>query len=171
MRWGEQLARLPWTVEEMKAHLAHRYEYDEKRFIIRMEGEGSIASRIFEHFRPTRSLVKSVFNSMRFKRAAQVALGSLICATRFKYYDEKGELLEVVCPFCRNPDSFDHFLECRRVLGIPRLEEERIYFLRNLALRMEQESPAQPLPIHPQNAEEIILGWADSSEEEISLSL
>ena len=98
-------------------------------------------------------------------------LGSLFCATRFKYYDERGELLPVTCPFCRGLDSFDHFLECRRVPMIPRSEEQLICLLRNLALCAEEDDPAQPLPIDPKNAEEIILGWADPSDEEISLSL
>ena len=87
--WGHRVARLAWTVEEMKAHLAHRYEYDERQFIIRMKGEGSMASHIFGHSRSTRSPVMFAFNSMRFKRAAQAVLGSLFCATRFKYYNER----------------------------------------------------------------------------------
>ena len=171
-KWGDRIARLPWTVEEMKAHLAHRYEYDEQQFIARMKGEGSLASRVFVHFRLTRSLVKSVFNSMRFKRAAQVMMGSLVCATRFKYYDEKGNLLPVTCPFCQDPDSFDHFLKCRKVPMIPRNDDDQLVcLLRNLALRAEEENPAQPLPIHPRNAEEIVLGWENPSDGEISLSM
>ena len=98
---GNSLTRLPWTVEEAKAHLGRRYEYDEKNFTNRMQGEGSIASRILGHFQLTRTIVKSAFNSMRFKRAAQVVLGGLVCATRFKYHDEGGNLLPALCPFCR----------------------------------------------------------------------
>ena len=126
-----------------------------------------MASHIFGHFRLARSLVKFAFKSMRFKRAAQAAVGSLFCATRFKYYDEKGELLPVSSPFCQSQDSFNHFLERRGVATTPSNEELLTCFLRDLALRIAQASPAQPRPIHPENAEELILGWANPPDEEI----
>ena len=110
-------------MEEAKAHLEHRHEYDGENFIGRMQGEGSMASRIFGRFRLTRALVKSAFNSMRFRRAAQVALRGLVRATRFKYYDEGGNLLPVSCSSCGWQDSLGHFPESRRVTKIPNDEE------------------------------------------------
>ena len=98
-------------------------------------------------------------------------MGSLVCATRFKFYDTDGKLLTVVCPFCGESDSFEHFLTCRRVKTVPLGDEDLIEMLRALALRIEKASPAQPRPLRPDSVEEIVLGCADSSDDEISLSL
>ena len=103
-------------------------------------------------------------------RAAQVAINSLLCGTRFKHYDKKGNLLKVECPFCRNEDSFEHFLVCRGVKEVSTSEKDVVTMLRKLALRIEKASPAQPKPIQPITEMEINLGWWASSDEEISLS-
>ena len=163
------MARLPWTADETKAHLSYRYNYDEGLFIKRLKREGSLACDIFGHFRLTRSVVRSVLGGLQFKRAAQVAISSLLCGTRFKYYDKKGNLLPVVCPFCGTEDSFEHFLVCRKVKQIPQGEEEIAGLLRDLAMKIEKSSPAQPKPIQPVTETEVNLGWWASSEDEISL--
>ena len=169
-KWGERIAHLPWTNEETKAHLSYRYNYDEGMFIRRLKGEGSMACDIFGHFRLTRGVVRSVLGGLQANRAAQVAISSLLCGTRFKYYDKKGNLLTVMCPFCGEGDSFEHFLKCRRVKQVPEGEEELVSMLRALALKIEKGSPAQPKPIQPITEMELNLGWWASSEEEISLS-
>ena len=53
----------------------------------------------------------------------------------------------------------------------PAEEVALIEMLRTLSMRMEKASPAQPRPLAPVAVEEISFGWADSSEDEISLSL
>ena len=100
-----------------------------------------------------------------------MALRSLICATRFKYYDRKGALLPVTCPFCQEVDSFGHLLKCVMIQSIPREEEGLVTFLKQLARILEPVNKALPQPIHPLMADEVTLGWLGSSDEELSLSL
>ena len=76
----------------------------------------------------------------------------------------------MVCPFCGDRDSFEHFLECRKVKKTPEGEEELVAMLRALALSIEKGGSAQPKPILPITETEINLGWWESSDEEISLS-
>ena len=100
-----------------------------------------------------------------------MALGSLICATRFKYYDQKGNLLAAVRPYCEGVDSFDHFLRRRRIPGVPRSKEDLVAYLKCIAYVLEPGSPALPLPIHPVTSDDLALGWLGSSDEELSLSM
>ena len=169
-KWGEQVAYLPWTTDETKAHLSYRYNYDEGLFIKRLASEGSLACGIFGHWRLTRNMVRSVLGGLQSRRAAQVAISSLVCGTRFKFYDKRGNLLKVVCPICGESDSFEHFLVCRGVQRVPSDEEGVVSLLRDLAVRIEKASPAQARPIQPITESEINLGRRASSEEEISLS-
>ena len=87
--WKEKIARLPWTTDETKAHLSYRYDYDESAFIKHLKNEGSMACDIFGHFGLTRRAARSVLGGLQSKRAAQVAICSLLRGTRFKYYDKK----------------------------------------------------------------------------------
>ena len=43
-RWGDQMARIPWTTEELKKHLKRRYREDERTAIELLAMESSIAS-------------------------------------------------------------------------------------------------------------------------------
>ena len=168
-KWGEQIARIPRTAEETKAHLTARYRYDEALFLQRLQERGSEACRIYNHFTLNRTILRSAYRALRFNRAAQVALSSLICATRFKYYDARGELLTVKCPYCSEVDTFDHFLICRKIKQVPSGEAELTAFIRNMAYVLEPGAPALPDPIQPLTMGEIELGWLGSSDEELSL--
>ena len=168
-KWGGTIARIPWNKEELKSHLWSRYRRDERVFMELLRNEGSGACRVLWHFGLDRAVLKRVLKSLQFSRPAQVALCSLACATRFKYYNTDGQLLRVRCPFCGEDDSFEHFLVCRRVEVPPRNAEQLIEFMRKLALRMVTKNPGRPDPVWPALSSDIQLGWEGSSSEEISL--
>ena len=168
-QWGGKVARIPWNKEELKSHLESRYRRDEKIFMELLRKEGSVACEVFWHFGLDRNVVKRTLKSLQAHRPAQVALGSLVCATRFKYYDAEGQLLQVRCPFCGERDSFKHLLECRQVSIPPQDRELLIEFLRKLALRLVTKNPGRPDPVWPALSSEVLLGWEGSSSEEISL--
>ena len=96
-------------------------------------------------------------------------LCSLVCATRFKYYDSDGQAPPVKCPLCGEYDSLKHFLECRKVGAPSREVEEVVEFTRRLALGLEVGSPGRPEPVWPATGAEILLGWVGTSSGEISL--
>ena len=168
--WGEQLARLPWTSDETKAQVTARYGHDEGIFMRASEELGSEACCIYNYLAPNRPILRSAYRALGHERAAQAALSSLICAARLKYYGKKGALLDVLCPSCQKVGSFIHLLQCVMVTAIHREEEELVKFLKILARILEPMGKFLPQPIHAQTAGEIILGWLDFSEEELSLS-
>ena len=67
-RWGDQLARPPWTRNEVKALLNGRYLSDEKALLNSLAREGSVACAIHRNLELTRSIIKMVFNDLNRNR-------------------------------------------------------------------------------------------------------
>ena len=167
--WGERICRIPWNAEEVKAHLLSRYQVDEARFISLLSSEGSIASQIFTDLKLNREVLRIALNSLKFSRKLQVTMGSIICATRFKYFDKAGNILPVSCPKCKKEDSFEHLLGCAE-LELPSTGEESSMaeFLRHMAVKAVGGNPGLPTPILSITEGEIDLSWSVSSNDEIS---
>ena len=72
-----------------------------------------MASGIFCTLRLTRASVKEVLRWLQGRRQEQVALARVLCATRFKSFNNEGSLEAVTCPRgCGNKDTLEHMLEC-----------------------------------------------------------
>ena len=168
--WGQSIARIPWTTDELKHQMKKRYQIDERRTIAMLEEQGSHSSIIFANLQLTRGIIKGSLKKLQTNRRRQTVLAGILCATRFKYFTEKGELLEVNCPNnCGHADSLQHMLECYN-LHPPVGEEDPdawMRFLITMVRKVERNSPFIPLPIvHTQQMEEegdeISLGVTES---------
>ena len=132
---------------------------------------GSEAGRIFGLLGLGRPLVRRTLDSLKDSRVDQVTVCSIICATRFKFYDRgtPNTLRPTSCPVCnRNRiDSFDHLVECTGLRNIPRNAEFIPDYLRELAQRARRSNPGYPLKYTP-DEELFLVQYSDSSLEEIS---
>ena len=149
-RWGEQIARLPWTTQETKTKLKNGYIEDELRAIDMLKEVGSTACSIYKELALTRPMVKEALRELRNSRACQVALAKIACATRFKFFDENRGF-PVRCTIksdCNEEDSFPHLLRCAG-LEIPTTvcEETIVQFSVKMATQTVTENPGMPNPI------------------------
>ena len=108
-RWGERLARIPWTTQEVKRQIKSKYSEEERRTIGLLAEEGSTACKGYELLGLNRALIKKVMKSLQDRRMWQVCFASIICATKNKFFDKSGNTKAVKCPNgCGQMDS----LEC-----------------------------------------------------------
>ena len=85
---GGCMARLPLTRKDVKANILTSFHIDKGRAVKSLGAQGSEARRTFAKLhldRPTDGVAHTEF---RNDGPAQVALNSLICATRLKFFDE-----------------------------------------------------------------------------------
>ena len=108
--WGSRIAWLPGAVEQTKTHLKCRYRDDEARFLSLLRREGSTARDAFYTVRLNRDITKQVFRGLSYNRKLQVAFGTIVCATRFKFFDGNGELRPAHCTICWHKDSLAHLI-------------------------------------------------------------
>ena len=169
-RYQNRVARLPWNPEETKSHLKARYRKDELKFVGLLQQTGSIASGIALKLGVNRDIIKQILNTLRYFRRAQVTFCDILCATRFKMWDETGNLLDVECPKCKERDSFEHLLSCAgRDLGEPPTDPAKlITFCRQLTLKAMGGTPGLHTPVFPPTETEIELAWDVSTNDEIS---
>ena len=167
-RWGEQLARIPWTTKELKRHLKRRYREDERVTLELLAMEGSIAGANYCQLGLNRAVLKGTFRRLRHNRRQQVVLANIICATRFEFFEEEGALLRVRRRNgCGEVDSLDHLLNCHN-LGMANADgsfEEKVDFLKSMAVRTARNCPILPTPIPRSPA----IAPLQSEEYEISL--
>ena len=83
--FGDRLARLPWTKEEVKAHLKKRYLADEKRTLDLLASEGSGACVVHRELGLTRAIIKRTLKSLDHSRRLQMVFANISCGTFFKY--------------------------------------------------------------------------------------
>ena len=118
-KWPGRLARLPWTTDELKNHLKRGYRDSERGIIGLLAAQGSTSSAIFCQLRLTRESIKEAIRRLQGQRTLQTVLASIICATRFKYFNKQGVLVPVSCvKKCGQAETFDHLLKCNN-LRIP----------------------------------------------------
>ena len=143
-----QIPLIPLTADELKNEIKIRYETDELKAVQMLKGEASKASAIVLELGLTRDIVRQALARLEHDRAKQVVLCSILCATRFKYY-EGGDLLNTSCAKCGKEDNFKHLLKCADLTApAPRKNpEETINFLVELASRAQQIHNGIPIPI------------------------
>ena len=89
------IRRIPLTHDEIKARVFCQHEKDEAGAIKSLTASASVSGAIFSHFRLDRTIIKEALSRYGHSRALQSTLCSIICATRFKYF-EKGHLLSTL---------------------------------------------------------------------------
>ena len=147
-RWGPQLARLPWTKEELKAHLKRRYRSDESKLISLLATEGSTACKIHDELSLSRALIKSTLKTLDGSRLQQVTLASIACGTFFKYYNSEGLRLRVRCPLCQEVNSISHLqTHLAHKMPVTADMEEWTLYLSALATLVTPKSRILPQPI------------------------
>ena len=135
-----------------------------------MGGLGSEASSIIHRLGVDRQTIKAVMKELSSDRSAQVTLSSILCATRFKCFDNTlpGVLQPTHCRICNKneQDSFEHMIECVGLRNIPEHKEFLVDYLKELAKRANVGNPGYPVKYVA--AEELFLeNYSDSSVDEI----
>ena len=151
-RWGDQIARIPWTTEELKKHLKRKYREDERTAIELLAMENSIASANYCKLGLNRALLKETLRRLQHNRRRQVVFANIICATRFKFFDETGTLLNVKCPLgCGEIDSLEHLIKCACLQDPDPAAtfEDKANYLRTMAVEATKNCPILPTPIPP----------------------
>ena len=105
---GTRIGRLPWTKDEVKAHLKRTYRRDELAFMRLLEMEGSLACAIHRHLGVDRLRIKTVFSELRGDRKNEMIFANIICGTYFKRFNKKGDLLPVQCPLRVDQCTLSH---------------------------------------------------------------
>ena len=95
----------------------------------------------------TRDLIRQTLDRLEHNRALQVTLSSILCTTRFKYY-ESGELLKTSCMRSGGEDSFQHMVGCVGLSApLPTFDSDNIIdFLVDLTVRAHSMNPGLPKP-------------------------
>ena len=135
------------TSDELKNAIKIRYEIDELCALKLLRGEASQSTEIILTLGLTREIIRQALSRLEHDRAKQVVLSSILCATRFKYY-ESGELLATSCARCGEEDSFTHLLHCAGMRApAPKTDpEEIIEFLTILTHRAHEINAGLPIP-------------------------
>ena len=135
------------TFEEVKEAIKIRYAIDEGKAINMLRGQSSAASEVIMRLGLTRDIIRQAIGTLSQDRARQVVLRTIICTTRFKYYEGR-KSFATTCLKCGSEDSFAHLVSCSG-LTVPDPSgdtESMIDFLSELARRAMQINPGLPAP-------------------------
>ena len=95
---------------------------------------------------------------------------SIVCATRFKMFDQQGDLLNVRCFKCGGVDSFLHMLVCAGVGPIPPIIQANygplVSFLCRMIESTTEHAPVWPVPIYRSTEEDLSLTAPSSAGSE-----
>ena len=123
-----------------------RYEGNEARVIPLLCTQGSVSSAIFAGLALSRALIKEVMLRLRHSRVLQVTFGSVVCATRFKFF-RCGTLLPTECQYCGQVDSFAHLVSCVNIGAPPQDRGALVDYLVELTGRAYNVNPGMPHPV------------------------
>ena len=145
-----RIPRIPLTTEEVKERLRATYERDELKVVQLLASQGSLSCTILRNWRLSRPVIRQTLIDLHLCRQAQVALASVITATRFKFYDKlvTGATVRVPtqCRICGQMDGPEHLLthvKGEMPVGCP---EDLVAFLVNLAEVARARNPQTPTP-------------------------
>ena len=131
--------------------MKRKYSEDERKAIGLLANEGSRACTNYCQMGLNRAVIKAVIKTLHFNRRWQVNLASIICATRFKFFNKHGRLPPVACPNgCGEADSLAHMKLCYG-LSLPDSEDsfqEKIRTLKRAAIMTARNSPLIPVPLN-----------------------
>ena len=151
--WMESLPRIPLSKEETKDMIRHRHEEDELFVLRELSVLGSESAKIIIELELTREIVAAAMATLKYKRALQVTLASVLGATRFKRAFH-GVLVPTRCPhfrhgvLCGREDSFAHLLDCYNLRGRMKRGVESVDFLVEMAKKVVTTSPGRSVPLY-----------------------
>ena len=105
------MARTPLANEELNEQVKIRYEIDELKAIQLMGDQGSVACETYGELGLSRAVEGLALDEPADSRAWQVALCSILFATRFKCLVE-GKFHRTSCGLCGARDDHQHLLDC-----------------------------------------------------------
>ena len=106
-----RIPRIPRTEEDVENAIIIRYQKNEIGAFSMMRGRLSQATTIVMELGLTRDIHRQAPSCLEDRRVLQVVPCTIVCATRFKYY-EAGDLLTTSCARCGEEDSFHHLVKC-----------------------------------------------------------
>ena len=111
----------------MGAQIFRGCHEDEARAIGFLRKSGSEARRIFRLLRLSREIAERALAEMSGGRSAHVALCSVLCATRYKFFGTaaQGFFRPSLCFLCANDrmGTFDHMVELVGMRSVPKHDE------------------------------------------------
>ena len=120
---------------------------------------------VFQELSLDRSLIAAVLEGLKHSRALLSTFCSIICATRFKYF-EHGTLLPVICRYCGQIDSYRHLVSCVNIGPHPDGRDQLVEYLVELSKRAYNVNPNLPVPLREGEAGEIEMVDSDAVSEE-----
>ena len=161
--WRSRLCRIPLTSEEVKERVKQRYEKDEAAMLPMLCARGSVSGSIYMSMGLTRAVIREAMERLRHSRPLQVTLGSIVCATRFKFF-QGSRLLPTECAYCGQIDSLDHLISCVNIGVLPKNSDMLVSYLVELVDRAYNVNPGYPRPIRDGEAAELELRFSDGAE-------
>ena len=119
-------------------------------------GRGSLSGTIFAGLTLTRSVIREVMERLQHSRVLQATISSIVCATRFKYF-EGSVLLPVECQYCGQIDNFQHVISCTNMGPPPTNRDLLVDYLAELASRARNVNPNRPIPFRRGESMELAL--------------
>ena len=103
-RRGNQIARIPWTVEKVRGHLKSSYKKD----------IGSAGRAIYRTLSLDRDIFQEALHFPNFSQLKQATLRGISKATRFKFFDGDQRRVVRCCPAqgCADADKFERRPHC-----------------------------------------------------------
>ena len=86
-RCSSRTPRIPLTPLEVREAIKTRYAIDEAKAVRMLQGQHSTAAEVIIHLGLKRDIIRQALSKIEENRALQVVLCSILCTTRFKYYE------------------------------------------------------------------------------------
>ena len=144
-----RIPRIPLTKEEVKERLKLKSERDELNGIEKLASKGSLSCRIFGELGLTREMIKMAMRELVWSRRQQVALSTVILATRFKFFGtgRGNTLTKTRCTICDMEDNWEHLRShCSGEASLVDVDGVVEYLVR-IAECADRINPHIPVPI------------------------
>ena len=126
-----------------------QYEADELTAIRLFREHGSESAAGYKEMGQTQNVIREVLSESTGSRTKRVVFRSIICATRFKFF-EGGGLLPTTCMRCGVVGSLEHLMECAGI-QVPLQSGDPDPTVEFLAV------PTREAPFRERTEEEIVL--------------
>ena len=139
----------------MKSNFYRKFHADEAATIKLLGTLGSEACRVSGELRLGRPLLREIMTELCGNRTAQATLASVICGTRFKYF-EKANMLHTTCQrrigqpqcICGEVDSLELLLQGAELEEAHADAPELVLLLAELARRASDSNPGNVSPVY-----------------------
>ena len=144
--------------------MKQRYEQDEVKILPLLRGRGFLSGAIFTRLRLTRGIIREVTIALRRSRASQTTAASIVCATRFKFFQGEG-LLRTEYGYFGQIDSSPHLISCVNIGDPSQGPAALVGYLAELADRAYYVNPGLHRPVLEGGGAELELAPSEVSYE------